>query len=128
KPSVATIALRARQDGNLLVIEVADDGRGIDIAALRTRLVALGRWTQAPAELAVDADVLDALGTGVSVRGDAGELAGRGIGLDLVRQTVARLSGDMKVLSTPGRGTTFVLRLPLSTSLAEAMLFKDGGQ
>ena len=128
KPDVAVIAIRARQDGNLLVLELSDDGRGVDTSALRDRLVATGRWSQARAQLATDSDVLEALGTGVSVRGDADELAGRGIGLDVVRQTVARLGGEVKVLSTPGRGTTFSMRLPLSTSLAMAMLFKVGGQ
>jgi chemosensory pili system protein ChpA (sensor histidine kinase/response regulator) len=128
KPLSATITIRARQDGNLLVLEISDDGRGVDTTALRDRLVETGRWSQARAQLATDADVLDALGTGVSVRGDADELAGRGIGLDLVRQTVARLGGEVKVSSTPGRGTTFSLRLPLSTSLAQAMLFKVAGQ
>jgi chemotaxis protein histidine kinase CheA len=128
KPPIATITIRARQDGNLLVLEIADDGRGVDTAALRDRLVTIGRWSAARAQFATDADVLDALGTGVSVRGDADELAGRGIGLDLVRQTVARLGGEVKVTSTPGRGTTFSMRLPLSTSLAQAMLFKVGGQ
>jgi len=129
KPQTATITIRARQDGNLLVLEVSDDGRGIDTARLRERLVATGRWTEARAQLANDAEILDAiLGTRVSVRGDVDELAGRGIGLDLVRDTVARLGGEVKVLSTPGRGTTFSLRLPLSTALAQAMLFKVGGQ
>ncbi len=128
KPPAATITIRARQDGNMLVLEVSDDGRGVDTAALRERLVATGRWSHARAQLATDADVLDALGTGVSVRGDADELAGRGIGLDLVRQTIARLGGEVKVTSAPGRGTTFAMRLPLSTSLAQAMLFKVGGQ
>lgn len=128
KPPTGTITIRARQDGHLLVLEVSDDGRGVDTAALRDRLVETGRWSHARAQLASDADVLDALGTGVSVRGDADELAGRGIGLDLVRQTVARLGGEVKVASAPGRGTTFSLRLPLSTSLAQAMLFKVGGQ
>ncbi len=106
---------------------VSDDGRGVD-TALRDKLVATNRWSQARAQLATDNDVLDALGTGVSVRGDADELAGRGIGLDLVRQTVARLGGEVKVSSVAGRGTNFSLRLPLSTSLAQAMLFKVGGQ
>ncbi|NVB81301.1 MAG: response regulator [Kofleriaceae bacterium] len=128
KPLTATITIRARQDGNLLVLEMSDDGRGVDTTALRDRLVATGRWTLARAQLATDADVLDALGTGVSVRGDADELAGRGIGLDLVRQTIARLGGEVKVTSSAGKGTTFSLRLPLSTSLAQAMLFKVGGQ
>jgi chemotaxis protein histidine kinase CheA len=128
KPPTATVTMRARQDGNLLVLEVSDDGRGVDTLALRDKLVETGRWTAARAQIATDADVLDALGTGVSVRGDADELAGRGIGLDLVRQTIARLGGEVKVASTAGRGTTFSLRLPLSTSLAQAMLFKVGGQ
>jgi chemotaxis protein histidine kinase CheA len=128
KPDTATVAIRARQDGNLLVLEVSDDGRGIDTNALRDRLVATGRWTAARAQLATDADVLDALGTGVSVRGDADELAGRGIGLDVVRQTIARLGGELRISSTPGRSTTISMRLPLSTSLAQAMLFKVGGQ
>jgi chemosensory pili system protein ChpA (sensor histidine kinase/response regulator) len=128
KPPSATITIRARQDGNLLVLEISDDGRGVDTSALRDRLVETGRWSRARAQIATDDDVLDALGTGVSVRGDADELAGRGIGLDLVRQTVARLGGEVKVSSNAGRGTTFSLRLPLSTSLAQAMLFKVGGQ
>jgi len=128
KPPNASITIRARQDGNLLVLELSDDGRGVDTAALRDRLIATNRWSVARAQIATDADVLDALGTGVSVRGDADELAGRGIGLDVVRQTVARLGGEVKVSSIPGRGTTFSLRLPLSTSLAQAMLFKVGGQ
>jgi chemosensory pili system protein ChpA (sensor histidine kinase/response regulator) len=128
KPPMATITIRARQDGNLLVLELSDDGRGVDVIVLRDRLVSTNRWSVARAQLATDADVLDALGTGVSVRGDADELAGRGIGLDVVRQTVARLGGEVKVSSVPGRGTTFSLRLPLSTSLAQAMLFKVGGQ
>jgi chemosensory pili system protein ChpA (sensor histidine kinase/response regulator) len=128
KPETATVTIRARQDGNLLVLELSDDGRGVDIVTLRDRLVATGRWSAARAQLASDADVLDALGTGVSIRGDADELAGRGIGLDVVRQTIARLGGEVKVSSLPGRGTTFSMRLPLSTSLAHAMLFKVGGQ
>jgi len=129
KPAVATIAIRARQDGNSLVLEVSDDGRGIDTAALTRRLVATGRWTTARARLADDADVLEALlDTGVSTRGEADELAGRGVGIGLVRQTVAKLGGEVKIASAAGKGTAFTLRLPLSTALAQAMLFKVDGQ
>ena len=129
KPSTATITMRARQDGNLLVLEISDDGRGIDTSTLRERLVTTGRWSQTRAQLANDSEILDALlGTGVSIRGDADELAGRGIGIGLVRETVSKLGGEVKVASMPGRGTTFSLRLPLSTALAQAMLFKVGGQ
>ncbi len=129
KPQTATITIRARQDGNLLVLEVSDDGRGIDTAALRERLVATGHWSATRAQLANDGEILDALlGTGVSVRGEADELAGRGVGIGLVRETIARLGGEVSVTSTAGRGTTFAMRLPLSTALAQAMLFKVGGQ
>lgn len=129
KPAIASITIRARQDGNLLVLEVADDGRGIDTAAVRKRLVATGRWSHARAGVANDQEVLDALlATGVSLRGDVDELAGRGIGIGLVREAVARLGGEVTLSSMPGRGTTFALRLPLSTALAQAMLFKVGGQ
>ncbi len=65
---------------------------------------------------------------GVSSKDEADELAGRGIGLDLVRETVARLGGEVQLASTPGRGTTFTLRLPVTTAVAQAMLFKVGGQ
>ena len=131
KPPVATITIRARQDGNLLVLEVSDDGRGIDTAALRARLVETGRWSQARAQLANDDDILNAMlvaGPGLSVRGGVDELAGRGIGIGLVRETVAKLGGEVLITTNPGRGTTFALRLPLSTALAQAMLFKVGGQ
>ena len=129
KPRLATIAIRARQEGNSLVLEVSDDGRGIDTAAVSRRLVATGRWSAAHARLADDADVLEALlDTGVSTRGEADELAGRGVGIGLVRQTVAKLGGELKVASTAGKGTAFTLRVPLSAALAQAMLFKVDGQ
>jgi chemotaxis protein histidine kinase CheA len=129
KPATGLVTLRARQDGPLLVIELSDDGRGIDPRGLRDRFVATGRWTSARAQLASDDDVLHALfDPGVSSRDDADELAGRGIGLDLVRETIARLGGEVLLSSTPGRGTTFTLRLPLSTAVTQATLFKVGGQ
>jgi len=129
KPAVATVTIRARQDGSALVLEVSDDGRGIDAGALRKRLVATGRWNAPRAQLASDTDVLAALfDTGVSIRREADELAGRGVGLGMVRQAVAKLGGEVSVSSTPGRGTTFTLRMPLSTTLAQAMLFKVDGQ
>lgn len=129
KPAVGKLTLRARQEAGLLVLELGDDGRGIDTERLRQRFVATGRWNRARAQLATDDELLHALfDHGVSSRDDADELSGRGIGLDLVRGTIARLGGEVRVASVPGRGTTFTLRLPLSTSVADAVLFKVGGQ
>jgi chemotaxis protein histidine kinase CheA len=129
KAPVGVITLSARQESSLVVLEVTDDGRGIDTSKLRERFVLAGKWTAARARLASDADVLSALfDPGVSSRDEADELAGRGIGLDLVRETIARLGGEITVTSLPGRGTTFTLRLPVSTAVSLAMLFKVGGQ
>ena len=129
KPPVGTITLSARQESSLVVLEVTDDGRGIDTARLRQRFVDAGQWAATRARVASDADVLSALfDPGVSSRDEADELAGRGIGLDLVRETIARLGGEITVTSLPARGTTFTLRLPVSTAVSLAMLFKVGGQ
>lgn len=129
KAATGTIRVHARQEGNLVVVEVADDGRGVDVKKLRERFVESGRWSRARAELASDDDVLHALfDPGVSSRDEADEMSGRGIGLDLVRETIARLGGEVRMTSTPGRGTTFTLRLPVSTAVSQAMLFKVHGQ
>jgi chemotaxis protein histidine kinase CheA/ActR/RegA family two-component response regulator len=129
KPASGTITLRARQEAGLLLLEFADDGRGIDPEKLRQRFITTGRWSRARAQLASDEELLHALfEPGVSSRDDVDELSGRGIGLDLVRGAIARLGGEVRVTSTPGAGTTFTLRLPLSMSVADAVLFKVDGQ
>jgi chemosensory pili system protein ChpA (sensor histidine kinase/response regulator) len=107
----------------------ATTGAASTPGALRRRFVATGHWSAARAGLAGDDEVLAALfDPGVSSRDDADELAGRGIGLDLVRQAIARLGGEVRLSSQAGRGTTFTLRLPLSTAVAQATLFKVAGQ
>ncbi len=118
------IRIEARQEGRLVVIEVSDDGHGIDPDALRRRFVAAGRWSATKAELASDEDVLHALfDAGVSTRDEADQLAGRGVGLDTVRETIARLGGEVRMTSTPGRGTRFTIRLPVSMAISHALLF-----
>jgi chemosensory pili system protein ChpA (sensor histidine kinase/response regulator) len=129
KPAALTVHVRTRHEGAALVVEVADDGAGIDTHKLRDRYVAAGRWTAARAASAGHDDVLAALfSIGVSSRDDADELAGRGIGLDLVRESVVRLGGEVSVVSQIGGGATFTLRVPLSTAVTEATLFKVEGQ
>lgn len=129
KPAALTVHVRTRHEGGALVIEIADDGAGIDTEKLRQRYVATGRWSATRAATAGREEVLAALfSLGVSSRDDADELAGRGIGLDLVRESVARLGGDVAVASQIGAGATFTMRVPLSTAVAEATLFKVGGQ
>ena len=127
KPEEGLVSLTARHEGDLVVLEVSDDGAGIDPDGLRRRFVASGRWSEARAKLATDDDVMRMIFTaGVSTRDKADRLAGRGFGLDAVRETIAQLGGEIRVKSSPGHGTTFTLRLPLTAAISNAMLFKVG--
>jgi chemotaxis protein histidine kinase CheA len=128
KPAEGQITIAARHEGSVVAIEVSDDGAGIDPDRLRQRLVDSGRWSGGRAKLAADDEVLRAIfEAGVSSRDQADQLAGRGFGLDAVRETAARLGGEIRVRSARGRGTTFTLRLPLTTAISNALLFKVGG-
>jgi chemotaxis protein histidine kinase CheA len=128
KPDEGQITLLARHEGQSVIIEVTDDGAGIDRARMRHRLVASGTWTEARAAAADDDDLLRALfAARISSREEVDELAGRGIGLDAVRETVVRLGGDLSATSEQARGTTFTVRLPLTTAISNALLFKVGG-
>ncbi|HEU5058774.1 MAG TPA: response regulator, partial [Kofleriaceae bacterium] len=128
KPAEGQITIAARHEGRSVVIEVADDGAGVDPQVVRQRLVQSGRWTDSRARVAGDDEVLRALfDARVSSREEVDELAGRGIGLDAVRDTVVRLGGEIAVSSTVGIGTSFTMRLPQTTSISNALLFKVGG-
>ena len=128
KPAEGQITIAARHEGRSVVIEVADDGAGVDPRVVRQRLVQSGRWSESRAQVAGDDEVLRALfDARVSSREEVDELAGRGIGLDAVRDTVVRLGGEIAVSSTVGIGTSFTMRLPQTTSISNALLFKVGG-
>lgn len=128
KTAEGRITVTARHEGNVVVLEVSDDGRGIDVPKLRQHFVDTGQWSESHAEHATEETIKNAIfDAGVSSRTTADELAGRGVGLSAVRETVTRLGGEVLVSSVKDRGTTFTLRLPLTTAVANAMLFKVGG-
>lgn len=128
KSEVGLITVAARGEGESVAIEITDDGAGLDTAALRKRMVDQGLWSQQRARMESDNEVLRAVFfSGISSRETPDLLAGRGVGLGAVRETVARLGGEIQLSSTAGRGTTFTVRLPLTTAVAHALLFKVGG-
>lgn len=129
KPETGRIRLGATQRGSQVVITVSDDGAGIDRERVRAVLVGSGRMGVAAAAGLDDAAVDEAIFLpGVSTREAVDDLAGRGMGLDAVREAIVRMGGDVVVESTPGAGTRFVVRLPLTTAILQALLFKVGGQ
>ncbi len=129
KPAAGQIRMSARLEGDAVFIRVQDDGMGIDPGALRRRFVESGLWSKEKASTATEPELMRAIfEPGVSTRDETDALAGRGVGLDAVRDTIARLGGDVSVESTRGQGTTFTLRLPITTAISQALLFKIHGQ
>lgn len=127
KPPEGTIRIAAHQRGSHVVIEVADDGRGIDLAALRARAVARGL---VPADATLGAkETLDLIFLpGFSTREEVTETSGRGVGMDVVRENVTSLGGLVHVESRHGHGTTISLTLPITLAIIQALVVGVGEQ
>lgn len=129
KPARGKLTLTARRERDKVIVEVQDDGRGMDAQALRRKAVKSAAMTQEAADaLSDDAAYELAFLPGVSTRDDATEVSGRGVGLDAVQRKVESLGGKVSIRSVPGKGTTFVVELPLSVSMANLLLVQVGGE
>jgi two-component system chemotaxis sensor kinase CheA len=129
KPSVATIHLRAAREANQVLIEVTDDGAGIDIEHVRE--VARSRGVVAAADLRTmtEADVIDLVfAPGFSTAARVTELSGRGVGMDAVRNAVEKVGGRVSIASRAGQGTTVSFSLPFSVLMTQVMTVEAGGQ
>jgi len=127
KPAEGTLTLRATASGDRIHIVVEDDGAGIDVAAVARR--ARERGLLADDSPLTDEHLLDVLcAAGFSTRDEADRTSGRGVGMDVVRSAVRALSGELRVESEPGRGTSFTIELPLTLMILDALLVDVGGQ
>jgi chemosensory pili system protein ChpA (sensor histidine kinase/response regulator) len=127
KPREGTVTLGARQESGQIILEVADDGAGLDLAALHARGVAMGLI---PGDTALTDPAVKELvfATGLSTSASAGALSGRGVGCDVVKRAVERMNGDIRVDTVAGRGTTFVITLPLTLAITRAVLVRHEGR
>src|SRR5215470_7697177 len=117
-----TIQLNAYHQGNQVVIEVSDDGHGIDIEKVRERALSQNLLTHEESSRMTEAETLNLIfRPGFSTAAEITELSGRGVGLDVVRSVLDRLKGTVQIESAPGRGTTFRLRLPLTLAIIKAL-------
>jgi len=127
KPPDGTIRLSASTVGESVIIEIADDGAGIDIAAIAQRAPAKGiRTEEGVLDSRVLLDIICA--SGFSTRDEADRISGRGVGMDVVRGTVQELGGTLEVATEPGRGTTFTITLPLTLAVIDAIIAHIGDQ
>ena len=126
KPAEATLSLTARAVGEAVVIEIADDGRGIDRQKVLARATQMGVTM---ADQGGDAAILDLICLpGFSTRDEADRAAGRGVGMDVVNKTVVELGGTISLHTEEGKGTHFTLRLPLTLLITEALIINSGTQ
>lgn len=129
KPASGLITLRAYHEGNQVVVEVRDDGRGLDPAKLRARALDLGVISKTEAERMDDENSLNLIFLeGFSTSKEITQLSGRGIGASAVKSVVEHLRGSVSVKSQLGVATTFVLRMPLTLAIIRALLFKAGAR
>ncbi|HEX6817726.1 MAG TPA: response regulator [Ktedonobacterales bacterium] len=127
KPRAGKITVSAAYEGNQVVISVADDGAGIDPEKIRATAIAKG-WIDPYAHLTEKEAINLIFRSGVSTAEALTEEAGRGVGLDVVRDSVTRLRGTIEVDSTVGQGTQFTMKFPISLQIARAVLVKVGQQ
>ena len=129
KPARGTIYLNAYHQGTQVVIEVRDDGRGIDLARLRTRAAETKLLKPEDAQRLSEQDALNLIfESGLSTASEVTEVSGRGIGMDVVRTVLDRLKGTVHVSSKKGQGSTFQLRAPLTLASIQTLLFRVGGR
>ncbi len=129
KPSHGMIILNAYQRGSQVVIEVSDDGRGIDINAVREQAVKKGLISQDKINELADVQVYGFLFlAGFSTTEVVSEVSGRGVGLDVVREKVAKLKGLIEVSSVVGKGTKFIIRLPLTIAITDSLFVVSGAE
>jgi len=129
KPAEGVITLSARHSAGLLLVSVSDDGAGIDIERVREAVVKRGLVAFETARHLDDNELLEFLMLpGFTLRDTVTDVSGRGVGLDAVRAMVAMVRGTVRIEHTPGRGTKFILQLPLTLSVVRSLLVEIAGE
>jgi two-component system sensor histidine kinase and response regulator WspE len=128
KPAAGTLVVEARHHAGMLTVRVSDDGRGIDLARLRDKVVEKGLTTAELAARLSEPELLDFLFLpGFSTKGEVTDVSGRGVGLDVVHGMATAVGGSVRVTTKLGAGTTFELHLPITLSVVRAVLVTVAG-
>ncbi len=128
KPETGTVFLRAYYQGSQTIIEVGDDGKGINIEKIKQTGIEKNLITPQQAESLSPSQLLELLfEPGFSTADKVSDLSGRGVGMDVVRAQIEELNGTISIESVPGRGTTFALQIPLTLTIAKLMLTQAAG-
>ena len=127
KPETGTLLLKAANEGNQIVIEIADDGAGINVEKVRNK--AISRGILHPNKILTDQEAYNLIfQPGFSTADKISNVSGRGVGLDVVRTMIEKLKGTVSVTSGAGKGSTFTIKLPLTLAIIQGLLVRVGAQ
>ena len=125
KPEEGMVLLKATNEGNMIVIEIADDGKGIDVDAVKAK--AVERGIISPNKVLTDVEAFQLIfEPGFSTAQQITAISGRGVGLDVVRRSIEKLNGTVTVDSVKGKGTKFIIKLPLTLAIIQGLLVRVG--
>jgi two-component system chemotaxis sensor kinase CheA len=129
KPETGTVVLRARHEGDSVLVEIEDDGKGIDPAVIRAKAVEKGIISQEKSDQLTDEEAINMIFLpGFSTAQKVTDISGRGVGMDVVKSNVRKLNGSVSVTSAVGQGSIFTIKLPLTLAIIDALLMRAGGQ
>ena len=129
KPEKGTIRLAAYQEGGHIIIEVGDDGRGLDIERIKTRAMQMGLALEAEIEQMTEAQIHKFIfAPGFSTAVQITNVSGRGVGMDVVRNNIDEIGGTIDLKSVAGAGTTFIIKIPLTLAIVSALIVEAGGE
>jgi two-component system chemotaxis sensor kinase CheA len=125
KPEEGMVLLKATNEGNMIVIEISDDGKGIDVEAVKAK--AVERGIISPNKILTDVEAFNLIfEPGFSTAKTVTSISGRGVGLDVVRRSIEKLNGTVTVTSEKNRGTKFLIKLPLTLAIIQGLLVRVG--
>lgn len=125
KPAIGTVKLAAAHEGNHIVITISDDGAGMDAEVLKTRAIERDTITAREAAEMSEAEAFQLIfRAGFSTAKSVSKVSGRGVGMDVVKTNITRLNGTISIHSAPGKGSVFILRLPLTLAIIQSLLVR----
>jgi two-component system, chemotaxis family, sensor kinase CheA len=129
KPPSGTIRLSARHQGGHIIIEIGDDGRGLNVARIKNKAIETGFATEAEMAAKSEGEICNLIfAPGFSTAAQITSISGRGVGMDVVRNNIEQIGGTVDLNSAPGAGTSFTIKIPLTLAIVSALIVEAGGE
>jgi two-component system, chemotaxis family, sensor kinase CheA len=129
KSKAGTIRLTACHQGGHIIIEIADDGRGLNVARIKAKAVDSGFASEAEIAAKTEGEICNLIfAPGFSTAAQVTSISGRGVGMDVVKSNIEQIGGTVDLKSVPGRGTTFIIKIPLTLAIVSALIVEAGGE